>query len=184
MKKWLIVVLLLMSLSVCYGETDINIIIDSEDVTFTEEYGIPFIDENNRTQVPLRTALEHFGAEVGWIPERYTATVSYGDKIIEVPIGESYILVNGEKVYNDTIALIKNGRTYLPLRVVFESLGAEVLWESETRSVVVSSPIAYIYGSEIGQLANNIEATDQFEKVVSLESFKGKNVMLSYYSTW
>ncbi|MBI9011760.1 MAG: copper amine oxidase N-terminal domain-containing protein [Clostridiales bacterium] len=183
MKKWLIVVLLLIVINVSYGE-GINIIIDSEEVIFTEAYGIPFIDENSRTQIPLRTALEHFGAEVGWIPERSVATVSYGDKIIEVPIGEAYIFVNGEKVYNDTVALIKNGRTFLPLRVVFESLGAEVLWESETRSVVVNSPVAYMYGSEIGQLATNIEATDQFDKVVSLEGLKGKNILLSYYSTW
>ena len=184
MRKWLLVVLLLMVINVCYGETEINIIIDSEEVTFTDAYGIPFIDENNRTQVPLRTALEHFGAEVRWVPERYTATVSYEDKVIEVPIGEAYIFVNGVKVYNDTKALIKNGRTYLPLRIVFESLGAEVLWEGETKSVVVNSPIKYVYGTEIGQLAQNIQATDQLDEVVSLEGLKGKNILLSYYATW
>lgn len=184
MRKLLIVVLLLMVLNVCFGETKINIIIDSEEVAFTTEYGIPFIDENNRTQIPLRTALEHYGAKVGWIPERYTATVSYEDKLIEVPIGESFIFVNGKKVYHDTVALIKNGRTYLPLRIVFESLGAEVLWEGETKSVIVNSPVEYVYGGEIGQRIKNIEAMDQFDEVVSLKGLIGKDVLLSYYTTW
>jgi hypothetical protein len=184
MKKVLVVIVMLLLMNVSYAASEITIIIDSEEVVFTEAYGLPFIDENNRTQVPLRTALEHFGASVDWVAESYTATVSYRDKFIEVPIGESYIIVDGERVYNDTVAQIKEGRTYLPLRVVFESLGAQVSWESETKSVIVDIPSELVVGTEIGQLAANFKSIDQFNKPILLESFKGQTVLLSYYATW
>jgi hypothetical protein len=166
---------------VVYGENEIKIIIDDEVVIFTEEYGYPFIDENNRTQVPLRTSLEHFGAEVGWIAEQSTATVKLNDIFIEVPIGESYIMVNGRKVENDTKALIKNGRTYLPLRVVFESLDASVSWESKTKSIQVKKED---YGNNIGQFAQNIEGVDHNGNNVSLGNLRGKKTLLTYFSTW
>jgi len=181
MKKLLILFFVLLSSPLVYGDNEINIIIDEEVVNFTEEYGYPFIDENNRTQVPLRTALEQFGAEVGWIPDQSTATVKLNDNYIEVPIGESYIMVNGRKVENDTKALIKNGRTYLPLRVVFESLDASVSWESETRSINV---VKEDYGQHIGQFARNIIGFDLNGNEISLRSLRGNKTLLTYFSTW
>lgn len=40
---------------------------------------------------------------------------------------------------NDTAALIQDGRTYLPIRVVLESFGAKVQWNGDTNTVVVTS---------------------------------------------
>ena len=45
---------------------DIAVVIDGRAVAFTDGTGYPFIDENGRTQVPLRAVMEAFGANVGW----------------------------------------------------------------------------------------------------------------------
>lgn len=180
MKKLIVIIFALIAMNFVYAD-DIQIIIDSEQVEFTEEYGHPFVDENNRTQVPLRTALEHFGAQVGWIAEKSTATVTVDDTYIEIPIGQSYIMVNGQRKDNDTVSIIKNSRTYLPLRIVFESLGAKVSWQAETRSVIVEK---LTYGDAIGNLAYNVEGQDHEGNLISLEALKGKKVLLTYFSTW
>jgi len=58
------------------------------------------------------------------------------------------------KVENDTAALIRNGRTYLPIRVVMEAFGMEVTWDSATSSVMVNQvivkeqPKVIIYSAE------------------------------------
>lgn len=43
------------------------------------------------------------------------------------------IIFNGERVQTSTAPIIENGSTLIPLRDVFESLGAEVVWDDEDR---------------------------------------------------
>jgi hypothetical protein len=143
MKKRILVVVLALILLVnipVYGLGSIDIQIGDKLVEFGEKFGVPFIDENNRTQVPFRKTLETFGADVSWDSETREAVATYKDIEIRVPIGKEYIVKNGKRIVNDTKALIKDGRTYLPIRAVLEGLGSKVGWNNDTRTVVVDKP--------------------------------------------
>jgi len=61
------------------------------------------------------------------------------DKKIIIQINEPYYLVSGENeaLKSDTCPVILNGRTMVPLRLIGESLGADVNWEGKTRSVTL-----------------------------------------------
>jgi len=116
----------------------VNISIDGNNVGFTEQSGSPFVDGSNRTQVPLRITMESFGATVKWDDVTKTAIVEKDGIKVEVPIGQSYIIKNGQQVKNDTAALIKDGKTYLPIRAVLEAFGASVGWDNATQTVTAS----------------------------------------------
>lgn len=90
----------------------------------------PFVDSNDRTQVPIRAVSEMLDCDVDWIPETHTAIITKenGDSIVIV-IGSNTMIVNGGKVKMDTAALIKNDRAYIPVRFVAEALGLTVEWE-------------------------------------------------------
>jgi hypothetical protein len=45
------------------------------------------------------------------------------------------VYLDGERLYFDTPPTITNGRTLVPLRKIFEELGAEVAWDQETKTV-------------------------------------------------
>ncbi len=47
------------------------------------------------------------------------------------------VVVNGNKAVFDVPPRILNGRTLIPVRSVFESLGAQVLWEESTETVSI-----------------------------------------------
>ncbi|MDP3387432.1 MAG: stalk domain-containing protein [Eubacteriales bacterium] len=115
----------------------VNVTAFDEYIQYDDSYGFPFIDNNDRTQVPFRITLEYFGAKVDWIPESNTAVAVLNGITVKIPIGKPYVLVNDELVYNDTISVIKNDRTYLPIRVVLESFGFELDWNSYTQTVIV-----------------------------------------------
>ncbi|MBQ4339444.1 MAG: copper amine oxidase N-terminal domain-containing protein [Firmicutes bacterium] len=132
----LIVVMVLSATFTCFG---VNVKINDMDVLYTEYSGVPFIDAANRTQVPLRVTMEDFGCNVDWDGDTRTAIVEKDGTVVKVPIGQSYILVNGVKKTNDTAAVIKDSRTYLPLRAVLEAFGASVSWDQNTQTVIVSS---------------------------------------------
>lgn len=132
-----LILILTLTSAIAFAEGEIIVRIDSENVVFNEEMGKPFIDENNRTLVPFKVTMESYGAEVEWNNETRTAIAKKGDITVEVPIGEPFILKNGEKIESDTVSIIKEGRTYLPIRKVIETFGSEVQWDGKANTVVI-----------------------------------------------
>ncbi|MCL2121676.1 MAG: copper amine oxidase N-terminal domain-containing protein, partial [Clostridiales bacterium] len=55
----------------------------------------------------------------------------------EFRIGSKEFTLNGKVQPNDVAPIIREGRTLVPIRVLAESLGAEVVWEGRARSVTL-----------------------------------------------
>jgi len=143
MKKLLSVILsvtLLMStVAIVSAESTTKISIDGKQVQYTTQSGQPFVDAANRTQVPFRQTMESFGATVEWDQTSNTAIAKKGGVEVKVPIGQRYIYKDGVQIANDTAALVKDNRTYLPIRAVVEAFGASVGWDSTTSTVTISN---------------------------------------------
>lgn len=117
----------------------ITVSIDNYIIKPTADSGTPFIDSSNRTQVPLRLTMEECGCTVIWDNPTKTAYVIKGDKTVSVPIGKHYISVNGTDKGIDTCAIIKDNRTYLPIRPVLEAFGYNITWNQSTKTVAITS---------------------------------------------
>ena len=65
MKRKIICFLLIFIFTLTSIGYAVNISIDGNKVGFTSQSGVPFVDSNSRTQVPLRVTMESFGATVG-----------------------------------------------------------------------------------------------------------------------
>jgi len=98
----------------------------------------PYIDENNRTMVPLRAIAESLGAQVGWDEANRRVILVKGGLTLELFIGKNTARVNGVERVMDTVPVIKNDRTMVPLRFVSEFLNAQVGWDNATRTVTVT----------------------------------------------
>jgi hypothetical protein len=98
----------------------------------------PFIDNNNRTMVPLRFAAEALGCIVDWDAETQTVKVNRGDTDITLIVGLNKAKVNDNTVTMDTKAVIKGQRTMVPLRFIGESLNAKVEWVPEEYAVYIT----------------------------------------------
>lgn len=96
------------------------------------------IVRNERTLVPIRAVIESIGGNVEWDSKRNMVTVNCYNNEIKLAIGSKLIIVNGETKENDVEPLIINGRTYLPLRFLLESLGCRVEWNPSAKSVEIS----------------------------------------------
>ena len=131
----------------------VEVILDGQAVAFDDEYGYPFVDEANRTQVPFRVTLETFGCTVTWDNDTRTARAEKDGVVVEVPIGQAYILENGRQVPIDTTSRIRENRTYLPIRAVLEAFGAYVTWDQENKQVIATTgmPLVRVHFIEVGQ---------------------------------
>jgi len=116
--------------SFSYSEAlPINIHINDDSIDFFDVK--PFIDENNRTLVPIRLMSENFGGNVQWIPSAREVVILKDDYRIILEIDSKYAQVNNEIYEMDTQAIIINGRTLVPLRFISEAFDFEVQYERE-----------------------------------------------------
>ncbi len=114
----------------------VSVTIRGEAVSWTDAE--PFIDENNRTMVPLRAVAEALGLTVSWDGEAREAIFTDGQKTIVFPIGSTQArLEDGSAVQMDTAAVIVNSRTFAPIRYLAEHFGYTVGWDKATRTVLI-----------------------------------------------
>ena len=139
MKRFLIAMLLVLAMTITSNVTEaadeITVKVNGAIIEFDAK---PYID-NGRTMVPIRFISEALGAKVDWNGTYKLVTITLDDVRIEQKIGKTVAIVNGQEVNFDVPATIKNDRTMVPVRFVSEALGANVEWESTTRTVIITT---------------------------------------------
>ncbi|MDU5082843.1 copper amine oxidase N-terminal domain-containing protein [uncultured Tissierella sp.] len=117
--------------------TNVKIKINGVELKIPEEYGHPFIDTQNRTMIPLRIISESLGHKVEWDNKTQTANI---DKSVFITVEKNIAYGPGSEnnpsgiIEMDTKAILKDGRTYVPLRFVVEALGYEVKYDGPKAS--------------------------------------------------
>ncbi len=98
---------------------------------------IPYI-KDSRTMVPLRFLAEEMGATVGYDEQTRGITVALGATVMELWVDKSEYYINGQAFVMDCATEVVEGRTFVPVRFVSESLGKSVKWLDAERMVVVT----------------------------------------------
>ena len=135
----------------------IKVFVNSQEISFPD--AVPFIDENGRTQVPVRFIAEAMNGKVEWDPNTRTVHIERGRVTLSMTIGVKEIIVLGSKKAVDTAPLIQESRTFVPLRFISEGLGAEVEWEPATRTVRITDSGGDKY--QIGDFVIDIGPNDK-----------------------
>jgi len=117
------------------AEMPLRIVVNGDKVLFPDAQ--PFIDENGRTQVPVRFVSEALGADVSWNGEEKKVTVDLNSRNVALTIDSKNYQINNQNYQMDTVALLLSSRTFVPIRFVSEALGANVVWDQATRSVYI-----------------------------------------------
>ncbi len=115
----------------------IRIVVNGERIFLPDTQ--PFVDQNQRTQVPVRFVSEALGANVNWDSKNRKVTIKMDGRTIVLYIGKKEYELNGTKKQMDTHAQIKDGRTFVPIRFISEALGANVKWEAAIRTVYINT---------------------------------------------
>jgi hypothetical protein len=113
----------------------ISVILNGKKLSFSEQ---PYI-ENGTTRVPMRAIFEALDAEVDYEASTKTITARKGSTAIKLVTGSSTATINGKQMALTASVENKNGTTMVPLRFVSEALGAEVIWDGDTKVITINS---------------------------------------------
>ncbi|MCD8179967.1 MAG: transglycosylase SLT domain-containing protein [Firmicutes bacterium] len=113
--------------------------INGELLAFEDQYPLlETINGSTYTLIPVRGVSEALDAEVEWDGENNTVEIQKDGIDITLFIDSDTAVLNGEEVALETPAMIKNGRTMVPLRFVMESFNLDVDWDQDTRTVEIT----------------------------------------------
>ena len=118
----------------------VSVILNNRELAFPKEegYGAPFIDESGRTMIPFRKPVEAIGATVSYDENKKEVTAEKDGVTVKLVIGQNRISVNGNEADMDTKAVLKDGRTYIPLRAVFAAFGYDLNWHAVSNTVYIT----------------------------------------------
>lgn len=117
--------------------SDITVTLDGEKIEFPDAK--PYIWKD-RTLVPIRFVSEAMKADVSWNGDEQKVTIVKGKDTIISHILSSKATLNGVMYTFDVPAMIKEDRTFVPLRFISEMLNCDVDWNEETYTVTITSP--------------------------------------------
>lgn len=145
--------------------SNVNVDVDWKHVTFNNDLGYPYIDRNDRTMIPFRAVANFMdGVNVLWSDDSKEAgfyvnkDVPFGGGggtyhakvLVRFPIDTNQCWIYAKLNHNndnpiivqrlvtmDTNAIIKNDRTYAPIRYLVEGLGYTVSWNDYSRTVYI-----------------------------------------------
>lgn len=124
-------------------QTGPSVRVNGQTVDFPD--GQPFIDANSRTMIPVRFVTEQLGAEVSWNGKTQTASIEKDGILVDITIGSADLQVTRDGEFSvvpmDTAAVLKDSRTYVPIRFVAEALGAFVDYSDAFRTVCIYSDV-------------------------------------------
>lgn len=116
----------------------VTVMLDGGEVTFPDAQ--PFIDSRNRTLVPIRFVSEAMGARVDWENDTQTVVIKKDKDTIKYTIGNMKAYLNDEMRVFDTYGILKEDRTFVPLRFISEMLSCDVDWNDNSRTVTILLP--------------------------------------------
>jgi len=142
MKKNIIALIMVLSFyifvfSFSFASSDVNLVVNGKDIT---DLSNPVI-KDDRTLIPVRFVSEELGAEVIWNNDDRTVLIKKNDESMLLKIDSKIVNYNNNDFYqvSDVAPIIINDRTYVPVRLVSNGLGAYIDWDNNTRTVVVDS---------------------------------------------
>jgi len=132
---FLLFVMLFVIPQVFYANDQISVYIDGQKQSYSEQ---PVI-KNGSTLVPMRAIFETLGAEVNWNQAEHTIFAKKDCIDVVLKIGSNSAIVNRVKKDISVPAQLIKNKTFVPLRFIAQSLGADVNWNGLTRTITIQS---------------------------------------------
>lgn len=129
---------------------DVKVIINGQNVAFSDV----ILSSGGRTLLPLRSLLASLGVQnddehILWDSTEKSVTIIKDATKIKLFQGNDTAYVNDVPVKLDVapVGYSKNGKTYIPVKFVAQSLGKIVEWDGGAKSVFINDPKTVTVGT-------------------------------------
>lgn len=161
-------------------DNSINVQLNGENITFDVAPRMV----NSRVMVPMRTIFEQLGVKVDWNSQTGAITATKDQTVIKLNKNSRAATVtkNGvpRQLQLDASPVVVNGRTLVPVRFISESLGKQVGWDAENKTVIIID-YNYFFDEFKTQAPNFYNyVTNQYEVIKTGEIKSSADISFKY----
>lgn len=122
---------------------DVKVQVNEKLVAFPDAQ--PFVDENQKLQVPARAVTDKLGYELHWEQDgsQFTITMKSADKTVSLTTGDPTVTINGAPNQVADPAKFVDGRVYVPFRLISDTFGIKTQWDKTNRIAILSADGQY-----------------------------------------
>lgn len=132
----ILVICLFSTNNFAFANQRIKILVNNSEISSDVE---PFIN-NGTTYVPLRFISEALNTDsILWNEETQSVTIKKDNNTLNFFINKNYAFINNTRKSLSGTPLIKQSRTFVPLRIISENLNATVNWNATTKVISIST---------------------------------------------
>ncbi|PAB60852.1 copper amine oxidase N-terminal domain-containing protein, partial [Anaeromicrobium sediminis] len=124
---------------------------------------------NGRVCVPLGEFIRDIGGSVSYDGATRTIQISQGETDLEFVQGSSTAKLDGEPIAMDHYTI--DGRVMIPIRFIGETLGLDVEWDGDTKTVILTDETNSEQIAKIEGIAQNGDASS-----ITIEDIKDAGV--------
>lgn len=100
----------------------------------------PYLDQNNRLLVPLRSLSDLLGADVVYNKDKKQATINFNNHHLVLTTGSKEVTIDQNIEQMDTIPVQKRNALYIPLKVMLEYLDVDGAYNANTKIIELNNP--------------------------------------------
>ncbi|OMF42417.1 hypothetical protein KAI37_02060 [Paenibacillus sp. S25] len=125
----------------------------------------PYIDQNNRYMVPLRSINDLLGGQTKFNPTSNTATIKFGTHKVKIKMNSTEIVTDSNTSVMDTVPVLYKNAMFVPLGVLTKYLDIHQEWDQQNKLYSLS-------GKELMKtpMMENVEDLDHFREQVDNEN--------------
>ncbi|MFB7156038.1 copper amine oxidase N-terminal domain-containing protein [Lysinibacillus sp. NPDC056232] len=158
-------------------ETPIYLKMDKYFILYTRP-SAPFLDQQGRLLVPLRSIQDLMGGEVSYSHQTKTATVKLLKQTFELTINAKTAYVNQKELTMDTVPVLKDGALFLPLRLFLDYTDIEYKWRNDVNLLHITDK-RVVVGEPFENFAGNDFTAGYLDDAFHLSAFKVQNSSIS-----
>lgn len=179
MKKRIIILctifILVLSVSASYGvEVRVSLKLNDEYIISDE----PNILIDDTTYLVARNLVDALGYTIEWNNDERKVTITTDNKEIEFMVDKDLVYVNDQIIQIAEKPFIRNGRTYIPLRIVAEHLGCKIEFIQDTYTVALTKDSLEEVNKNVYTPAYTEEDLMWLSKIVEVESSHNNREMM------
>ncbi|WP_311080498.1 copper amine oxidase N-terminal domain-containing protein [Paenibacillus polymyxa] len=125
----------------------------------------PYIDQNNRYMVPLRSINDLLGGQTTFNPTSNTATIKFGTHKVEFKMNSTEIVTDSNSSVMDTVPVLYKNAMFVPLGLLTKHLDIHQEWDQQNKLYSLS-------GKELMKtsMMENVEDLDNFKEHIDNEN--------------
>jgi len=113
----------------------IQVYLDGEKISM---YGTEPLVSNGRTLLPVSVLTAALGGSAEWQPPDTIVLSNGSDDPLVMRVNSTSYKIGAQEYTMEAPPVIKDGRTYVPVRVIAEYFGLSVFWDANSRTVYLN----------------------------------------------